>query len=784
MQDKYNIKVQNRFGELANNLTDTLKEEERCEHPGESDRGTGQACTRVGREPRKIHAGREDGGVDILGSAGLSIGHAYRVCEEEADMPAASHASRPACQHASMPACQSRSSGNSLYSLQAVSLNWQCVDGQECESAECELEMQGHVQDSLCKEPATNTEDSHQKYIGWDGSLLDTEGLSKDIKQRRHEHELGIMDTECTVCRHPKYRADSMGAVQGKGADTKNAEKNIWTSQCDCSSHEDESVVRGVSVEEKQERKALENLSIYKLDLIQHWVNSSHYGQDFDKTVEGRSKLKTEEDLCIVRKIEVDEDPIAGYTKIAKFFPNFKNALICTALMNQSVCPFILDSGASLCLATSSFMEKYICPEFQRFLVPWRGAEIHNVSGTHLKVLGCFNARLDFGEIQFEHNFCVFSSHRVEALLGLDLIEKYDLLVNRKGLYIKDSTQQELVVRRIGSRECPMFSLNSEENVMLAIGEGRSIEVRVDTEGCTDLDIPGMCQVSWVAHSEELQPYVSHEKLMVFFQLVNVKKDCKMEIFLQNTSQEVLTIEKGQHLADMERMELLGNAAFLQNADPEMAYLFRIFSIPAKSVDKSDFGQNHFFAEPSVDEKEIDWNEITCDDEPAGLRQKVKDMCQRNAGAFARHSWDIGATSGSDLVHFSVRSNTTPACCVPIPTNPRLLDRANNMVANLLERNLISYAQSRCAWSAPGFFLLKAPRQRKFDPERDPNEPAGMDEIEPPAERRVRLLADYRQLNKKIKPKYSVWPALTCRQIIQELRGAKYCSMLDILNCF
>ena len=144
---------------------------------------------------------------------------------------------------------------------------------------------------------------------------------------------------------------------------------------------------------------------------------------------------------------------------------------------------------------------------------------------------------------------------------------------------------------------------------------------------------------------------------------------------------------------------------------------------------------------------------------------------------FATHEWSVGQQVGSS-VHISLKTGATICKHKVARINPAIKERADRIIQMLLERNLIEISKS--PWASRIIFVEKAPEEK---PVTNAQQIAGKKQNHK-LPRKLRLVCDFRHLNARIKQINTNWPNPTIFQMLSELHGARYVSIVDISQGF
>ena len=526
------------------------------------------------------------------------------------------------------------------------------------------------------------------------------------------------------------------------------------------------------------------NIPQSKWKPINHWVNTGNFGKEaFQKEQVFQAKAQFD-------PINFPENPKhKGHTLLASFHHCFRNADVVMCQLNGMQCPMTIDTGASNSVTTSRTMEKYFGSHFKQLLKPYEGPEFFNVSGNKLDVLGQFEPFLICGQLKWHQMMIVIESDHLEFLGGRDFLKKFKIVITTNELIIpieilKQNDNQQC--NRLAAKNTPLFLLQSAHSMAIEPRQSKQIKVYIDKKDYSEKQMEALTKFGLVAHSEDIQQIREFSKMNVWYQMVTIQKGMTNIIF-NNPNDEILHIWKDQEVAHLELMTPVPEDHIDEYSDEVTKCIRHIFQIPQQK-NESQLTQQ-LFPNDDKDIEELDFQKLNCPNDIPQLKQRLIDFCKSIPNVFAKSPYDIGCTNDSEEIDLSVVTNATPQNQKPIPTNPKLYDRAMIMLSELFDRGLISHSPPNNSWSASMFFLLKSPPDTQLNDQNDKNDPNGVaakkDLEMREANYGVRAIADYRGLNLRLKRnKITVTPLPSCRSIIDQLSHMKIVSLIDLRQCF
>ena len=527
-------------------------------------------------------------------------------------------------------------------------------------------------------------------------------------------------------------------------------------------------------------RKAHACLDIVKIKRIQHWLDTGDYGINAERQALIACNVTIDNFGHSQKSIEEDKD-LRGYVKIATFLTNFTSAYVIPITLAGQITTCIIDCGASQTLATSEYIAQCLGDNFRALLVQYTGSPFHAASGEHLNILGILNCSLQIGHLSWLEPIIVYCARHCEMLLGHNVLKKFSLLISPHALYVPLTTLQlhnaPQKCARLGTCTTPILILQSVHAHTLAPGQSESIECFVSKHHYDSVIIDTLNQFSWVAHSEDMQATSEPAQLYVYYQLIEFSANTTNVLFT-NTLQECIYLQCNEEICHAEQMDCLAGPIVQRHGNDLMKCLYNTFQFP-KLANTIPSVSHLFLNDEENTSPPIDFDKINCHDDD-DMKQFFISFCKSIPQAFSKNKYDIGGTSDSEIMHFSVITGATPQNCKEIPTSPALLDRANEMIRTLFSRGLLAHSPPNNCWKAAMFFVLK----RSALPGSDNNKKDGKKLPTDSSKLPVRAICDYRLLNKRLKKKYPVIQLPPLRSILDKLIHKKYITAIDLRQSF
>ena len=452
---------------------------------------------------------------------------------------------------------------------------------------------------------------------------------------------------------------------------------------------------------------------------------------------------------------------------IAKFSKCSKIPLVSSQINNIQVVN-ICDTGAARsCL--SNILAVYIWgKECLDNLDKSQCIRLKDVNDQFLTVLGTKIVDFQIGKSQFTHNFVVYCSENREILLGNDFFREKNIGISpNNGIFFEGPEK----ISQLGQLTDPIFGLFLTREITLA-PKGQEI-IRVNIKiGDNDPIRQNIQNICMIAHTEHLQPDVEYENLNIYFQYVHIDANFETEVLICNHSEEIIHFRACSLVGHCEPIKQVANITEIQG-DPLSHCLFNTLNdVDGKTLSIKE-------SRICIDLPEntpLNRDKINCHSMLADDLNKLYDLHDKYKAIFSIHDWDVGDHKGSE-VHFEVQTGVSVHHQRFSRINPKIRERADEIISMLLDRNLIEISKS--PWSSRLLFVEKAPEDRKI---LDNDGIPGQKLEGKPA--KLRLVVDFRNVNSKLKQLNSNWPAPTIKDILNELHEAAYLSTLDVTQGF
>ena len=475
---------------------------------------------------------------------------------------------------------------------------------------------------------------------------------------------------------------------------------------------------------------------------IQNWVNTGQYG-------------------CFQQ---------INYSTTANWITSFHRCStlpIVTIKVQENVISGICDTGASKSLISSGlFLLLWTFEELNKLEAPPNYSLI-DINSNSLKIQGIKEFDFSIGNNNFNYHFVVFESNKNELLLGFDFFKEHKIIVSpTRGLFFEE--QQIRMVDMLQQHRFEVL-LKTEISLMPNTQQVSSFVINLDIKDPASLDLINKYMLF---SSEYLQKNVPFEHLSIFHQYVFINPHLEFEAVLINNEESLQFFRARQLMGHVEKVEIINHISDLEN-DDLLCYLAH--QLHDKDGESIEVPESRLFND--IDDEDLDLNQINCLSDNQEDREWLTNLHVQNKSMFATHEWSVGQQVGSS-VHISLKTGATICKHKVARINPAIKERADRIIQMLLERNLIEISKS--PWASRIIFVEKAPEEK---PVTNAQQIAGKKQNHK-LPRKLRLVCDFRHLNARIKQINTNWPNPTIFQMLSELHGARYVSIVDISQGF
>ena len=367
----------------------------------------------------------------------------------------------------------------------------------------------------------------------------------------------------------------------------------------------------------------------------------------------------------------------------------------CNLLGIQKVA--IIDSGAVKSLLSSAIAIQLWGSEFQNLLSKNCECILKDVNFNIVSTLGTIDLSFQIGNYQFTFNFIIYQSQSNETLLGFDFLRHFNLgIFPNLGL-----VRTECNINNILCENKSIFILQISENVDIPPLGQLMVRAHIDHENDRNI-LAILNQQHFLAHSELLEPDKKWEELMVFFQYITLDANLQTQILIVNHSDFILHLNINHPIAHVEIVHEIANINKIQEDPFASNFLTQINLIEESLKSKSIiFPEEKICIDPPESVK-FDPLDINCHTQQPALINWLTNLHLKYKTIFSSREFDPGEQNGSSI-HFSVKTNATIIHQKFHQINPKIMNRARDIIDTLLARNLIELSDS--PWSSRVIFV-------------------------------------------------------------------------------
>ena len=430
----------------------------------------------------------------------------------------------------------------------------------------------------------------------------------------------------------------------------------------------------------------------------------------------------------------------------------------------------IVDSGASRSLLSTALADKLWGAARETKLISCN-IRLHDVNNHLLKVLGCFEINIQIGSHSFTHTFVLYSSDSVEILIGFDFLKCFNIaLYPNYGLIFAPMEK----IYKIGPLHNPVFPLRLVEDVTINGGDQILVEVKIEYQDEKDFG-PFPTDSVWLAHSEVLQPGIPFQQLSVYFQYININPNFSTFILIINHNEMATFLKKDSIVGHIEPTQEIAHISAIEQ-DPLLYAIYMCMEDhPEPSITP---GESRICME--TDNFKFDPLDINCVSSDAGHISWLTALHDKYKDIFNSEEFRPGC-HGSE-VHFSVVSNATIINQRFTRINPNILEDAQKIIQNLLDRGLIELSDS--PYSSRLLFVDKAQEELQFKDAEDHATFLPGQKIKGEKKRKLRMVIDLRHINARLRPVNTQWVVPSIWSLLADFQGAAFLSSVDLNSGF
>ena len=451
---------------------------------------------------------------------------------------------------------------------------------------------------------------------------------------------------------------------------------------------------------------------------------------------------------------------------IAKFNPCLPILSVQIILHNNRISA-LCDTGASRSLISSHlFNAIFSCNILPRSQIN-HNIKLVDVNNKLLQIMDSKDLTFTINAIKFTHNFIIFNSQRNQLLLGIDFFRKHNIVVHpNKGLAYESQDEQY-----ISSVSLPKYDVYLKNDVTLLQG-GQQVATFFLKMSVNDLQALSIIDNFLLFSSELIEPDCTFSELSIIHQYVRINSYLEFNAIITNQSADIKHFPKNEVIGQLEHVTVINNLQSIFDDDLSLCLMVYMAQVDEESL---HINEERLFNDLSS-LKDLQLRDINCSSDNHQDLIWLQDLHRNNAQMFSSHDWSVGDKSGSSIP-ITVRTNATVCRQKTNKINPKIKDRADEIISTLLQRKLIQISKS--PWNSRVLFVEKQPENVHISK----GKVAGQKE-NPNIQRKLRLVVDYRFINSRIKDINTSWPAPTVFEMLNTLHSARFISTMDITQGF
>ena len=452
---------------------------------------------------------------------------------------------------------------------------------------------------------------------------------------------------------------------------------------------------------------------------------------------------------------------------IAKFNPCLSILVIQINMQNHTVSA-LCDSGASKSLLSSHLYNiLFSCNILQDTRINHQ-IKLIDVNNKLLKIMAVKNISFAIGTIFFSQDFIIFDSPRNQLLLGIDFFRQNNIAIYpSKGLAYEND-----IINNVQSVILPKYEACLKNDITLMVG-GQQTATFFIKMSVNDIKSLSIINHFLLFSSEMLEPDSSFSELTIVHQYVKINAYLEFDAVITNQSSDIKYFAKNQTVGHLEHVSVINDVQSIFDDDLSLCLMVYLSQLEENSL---QIQEDRLFND-LTSENNFQISDINCSSSDPRDLLWLKEIHYKYHKMFSAHDWSVGDKTGSS-VPITVRTNATVCRQKTNKINPKIKERADEIIGTLLERKLIAISKS--PWNSRVLFVEKQPDNVHITANKGI---AGQKE-NPANQRKLRLVVDYRFLNTRIKEINTSWPSPTVFDMLNTLHEARYISTMDITQGF
>lgn len=433
---------------------------------------------------------------------------------------------------------------------------------------------------------------------------------------------------------------------------------------------------------------------------------------------------------------------------VANVLSKSPNIPLIPVTLNNTVVPFLLDTGSSISLIKSDVFnvikQQIKCRYLSRMVqITTLNSEVH--------FQACVEFTFKLNNVRFKHLFYVINLHNEQnftGILGYDFITKVNLKLHpaEKFCSINDLKIPFIQLKDVPNQICNATNCSNNLTEKQTNVSAKTYLVHKTTlEPNEGTFVKLTCNYSFPHESFLFTPCFNNDKIFSESSIIAndiSKSSTTFSIFIENLSDNIISLNKGMYFGDITQIDdIKEQPQENSNMVNEFVNLIRASSetlnARIKEFDLNDFQLNHL---------------------SPNHRSKLQALLNKHKTAFSKSLKTLGHTDR--IVPEINFTSDFPRKTLPFPIPQAIQAEAKTQINELLDAGIIK--KNLSSWSCPMLLV------RKKTP--------------PGQKQQYRLALDLRILNSIIEP--STYPLPKISDIVSKLSKYKYFTTLDMPSAY
>ena len=429
------------------------------------------------------------------------------------------------------------------------------------------------------------------------------------------------------------------------------------------------------------------------------------------------------------------------------------------------MCHALVDTGACKSLISKQTAQTILGTNFMKLVKNCSALPLRDVNNKPLVTLGQIDLCVQINQEKFHHSFIIYNGTSTDVLLGYDFLKSNKLcVVPNWGLFVQSNIEKiHNIMQTMNSFTCVL-----QQSFTLLPYQQRVESVKLIVPDKEYL--PMITSQLMVISSDLIEPNSKFTELSVIHQYSRISPTLEANIAVINPSDNIRYYRSGEQIAHASFCQQV-NMMSQESVNLCSAVFDLVSIVDGKTIKPSE---DKLFL--NTEEFTFDVTEINCHSTLSENKDWLNQLHIKYKNIFTNTEFNPGTAIGSE-VNFEVRSNATIINQRFNRLNPRIKEEAVQIIDTLLSRRLIELSDS--PWSSRLVFVHKQQEEAQL---KDGNNIAGVKQKN--AKRKLRLVIDLRDINRRLKSINTTWVPPTIWSIIDRLHSASFVSLMDINSGF